>query len=41
MDYLIVGSNGFAQAGDPENTGKNRIEADFYRFWFIQVMGFF
>lgn len=26
MDYLYVGSNGFAQVGDPEYFEKNRIE---------------
>lgn len=26
MDYLNVGSNGFAQVGDPDYTEKNRIE---------------
>lgn len=26
MDYLVIGSNGFAQVGDPEYFKKNKIE---------------
>lgn len=26
MDYLVLGSNGFAQVGDPEYSAKNKIE---------------
>ena len=26
MDYLVVGSNGFAQVGDPEYFEKNKVE---------------
>ena len=26
MDYLVIGSNGFAQVGSPEFMGKNQIE---------------
>jgi hypothetical protein len=26
MDYLVIGSNGFGQVGDPEFLGKNHVE---------------
>jgi len=26
MDYLVLGSNGFAQVGDPDYSAKNKIE---------------
>jgi len=26
MDYLVIGSNGFAQVGDPDYSAKNKIE---------------
>lgn len=26
MDYLVLGSNGFAQVGDPDYSSKNKIE---------------
>ena len=35
MDYLVLGSNGFAQVGDPDYFAKNKIEIrillDFFR----------